>query len=99
PGKAIFTLTGIKYFPGLAALDCSGNYLSSLDLSGNSSLFILKCNDNLIDTLQISACTNLVSLNCENNKLTKLGFYRQSESVLRQLREKQPDQFKRYALR
>ena len=42
-------MTGIGYFVGLAALDCSDNELTSLDLSANAKLQILKAEGNQLD--------------------------------------------------
>ena len=48
-GLGIRDLTGIGYFVGLAALDCSDNELTSLDLSANAKLQILKAEGNQLD--------------------------------------------------
>lgn len=39
-------LTGIEYFKGLTALDCSENKLTSLDVSKNAALIALYCSGN-----------------------------------------------------
>ena len=53
-------------------LDCWGNELTSLDVSGCSSLSELKCNGNQLTSLNLSSCTALTELSCWNNKLTSL---------------------------
>ena len=54
-------------------LDCWGNELTSLDVSGCSSLSELKCNGNQLTSLNLSSCTALTELSCWNNKLTSLN--------------------------
>ena len=44
--KSIFSLTGIKEFENLIYLDCSGNYLTELDLDDLSKLVYLDCRAN-----------------------------------------------------
>ena len=48
PGKSIPTLSGIELFGNLQTLDCSGNNLSSLNLSNNKSLTRIYCYNNPI---------------------------------------------------
>lgn len=63
-------LTGIEDFAGLEELYCSGNALTSLDVSQNSTLFVLDCSDNqLTDLMPTSSLTSLL---CDGNQLTAL---------------------------
>lgn len=49
PGLGIQDLRGIGYFNKLENLDCSGNELTSLDLSGNPELQTLNAENNQLD--------------------------------------------------
>jgi Leucine-rich repeat (LRR) protein len=73
----ITDITGIEYFPNLIHFDCSGNFISRMDLSNNTKLIVLRCGPNeplhelilpKIDTLKIFGCTwtNLVHLDLSN---------------------------------
>ena len=68
----IADLTGIEYFTSLCALQCSGNQLTSLDVSQNTALEVLSCGDNQLTSLNVSSNTALQSLNCDDNQLTSL---------------------------
>ncbi len=65
-------LTGIEYFTDLRILDCQGNLLTSLDLSGNKELRELNCYKNQLTHLDVSKCTKLTTLHCGENELTQL---------------------------
>lgn len=77
-GKGITSLKGLEYFINLKTLDCSENEISSLDISGNTSLTSLYCNQNKIKALDlsknirlqrlISYDNDIVSLDVSNNK-------------------------------
>ena len=62
-----FSIYGI-----VTSLSCSNNKITSLDISGNTSLTSLYCNDNELTTLDVSDCTELRYLYCSNNQLTSL---------------------------
>ncbi|NVN19047.1 hypothetical protein GUA46_11905 [Muricauda sp. HICW] len=49
----IKSLQGIAYFKGLAHLDCSGNNLTSLDISQNSKVTAFKFDGNPLETLDM----------------------------------------------
>ena len=49
PGMGIQDLRGIEYFTELEILDCSGNELTSLDLSANAKLQSLNAENNRLD--------------------------------------------------
>jgi hypothetical protein len=68
----ISSLKGIEFFPNLEDLDCSGNKLTTLDLSNNTALTRLDCYSNNLSTLNVSNNTALTYLNCGSNKLTAL---------------------------
>ena len=65
-------LSGIEWFSGLEVLDCTGNYLRSLDLSYNTKLEILWCEENQLRNLDLSHNTALEELGCGGNQLTSL---------------------------
>ena len=70
-------LTGTLNVSGLTALtmlNCQGNELTGLDVSGCSSLKEIKCIDNnLTGTLDVSGLTALERLWCDNNDLTAIN--------------------------
>ena len=68
----ITDLTGIEAFVSLTGLYCSGNQLTSLDVSTCTALALLYCNDNQLTSLDVSTCTVLYILRCSNNQLTSL---------------------------
>jgi len=66
-------------FPG----ECSGNTISSLNITNNPNLSQIYCSNNKIRELNLSECKNLMVLSCENNQLTKLDL--SANSKLQQL--------------
>lgn len=66
------SLEGIEYFRNLKILNCWANQLTTLDLSGCSSLMVLKCANNELTTLDLSDCSLLTILYCWENKLATL---------------------------
>jgi len=54
---------------GIAYLDCSGNRLTGLAVSKNTTLTRLNCANNQLITLDVSKNTALTDLNCSNNPL------------------------------
>ncbi len=72
-GQELTSLQGIERFDNLTSLDCSENFLTTLDVSNNTKLLILDCGYNQITTLDITANTVLKVLNCRENKLTALS--------------------------
>ena len=71
-GMHISTLKGVELFPDLTYLDCSGNQLTSLDVSKNTALTELSCADNQLTSLDVSGLTALTNLECDRNQLTSL---------------------------
>ena len=65
-------LTGLGYFTSLEVLDCSGNELKALDLSGQKYLKKLSCQGNRLDELQVTGQKSLQELNCSGNRLEVL---------------------------
>ena len=53
--SGISSLEGIDVFTELRSLDCSGNSIAALDLSGSRELTSLDCSDNALTRLDLSA--------------------------------------------
>ena len=70
--KGLTDLSALKYFTGLQTLNCSGNLLTTLDVSALTNLTSLDCSDNALTKLNVSGLTNLTSLDCYRNELTTL---------------------------
>ena len=70
--RNIWDLTGISYLTALQSLNCSGNKLKELTISGLSRLHTLDCSDNSIRTMTLEALPALSVLRCGNNRLTQL---------------------------
>ena len=67
-------LSPIAYFTNLTGrLNCSCNYLTSLDVNALDKLERLDCFDNSLTSLKVSGCSSLKTLYCSNNKLTSLN--------------------------
>ena len=67
--EPITSLKGIKNFVNLVNLDCDGNLLTELDLSGLEKLEYLDCCYNKIKTLNISGCKALQQVYCYMNEI------------------------------
>ena len=70
--KNISDLSGIEDFTALEELDCSGNALTSADLSKNVNLIYLYIDDNQLTSLTLDAHPQLEELGCSSNQLTAL---------------------------
>jgi len=68
--EGISDLTGIEDFTALEILDCTENFLTSLDVSNNLNLWELDCGINQLTS--IIANPNIESLLCDENQLTSL---------------------------
>ena len=62
----IASLRGIELLPELEYLDCSYNYLTTLDLSGNPRLAWLYCEGNSLTRLDLTPCPQVLSIVREN---------------------------------
>ena len=67
--RSIGDVTGLEYFTGLTALDCSGNQLTGLDISKNVELMWLDCSDNELTELDVTNNTLLMELNVRYNQM------------------------------
>ena len=68
-------LTGkieLTFSDDLIQLACSSNQLTSLNVSGCTSLEFLYCHNNQLTSLNASGCMSLGYLDCNNNQLTSL---------------------------
>ena len=78
-GKSISNLQGIKYFTALKELRCYNNPMTSLDVSGMTSLTYLDCaptdsyTGTKLTSLNVSGCTNLETLLCYNTNISLLS--------------------------
>ena len=72
PASGITNLTGIKYLTAVEVLICTNNSLTTLDVSGCTSLRDLRCSENNLRALNVSGCTALTDLVCDENNLTTL---------------------------
>lgn len=72
PNLNISDLTGIEAFLYITGLNCSGNRLSSIDISKNTRLGQLNCSENNLTTLNAGNNTDLWSLQCADNQLSSL---------------------------
>lgn len=70
--KNLTSLAGIEYFTNLVNLNCSGNQLTTLDVTKLTKLMYLVCNDNQLTALDVTGLTNLTSLQCNDNQLVSL---------------------------
>ena len=70
--RRIDSLKGIELFPMLTSLDCSGQNLTTLDVSHNTLLTNLDCSGNDLTDLNLSGNIVLSSLDCSSNELKSL---------------------------
>ena len=66
------SLRGIEYFVNLKSLNCFGNQLTELDLTGNPELTNLSCACNQLTELDVTGNPALEGLLCYSNDLTEL---------------------------
>jgi Leucine-rich repeat (LRR) protein len=77
----ISNLQGIAYFTSLLTLWCSGNQLTTIDVSALKSLKELECGFNQLTSLDVSQNTALEDLGCPNNQLSELDVSKNPELV------------------
>jgi len=68
----IADMTGIEAFTGVYSINCSGNKLTSLDVSNNTNLSQLNCSGNNISSLKLGENETLWSLNGAGNRLVNI---------------------------
>ena len=69
----ISTLEGIELFTNLTSLICSGNKLTSINISSNTALLTLRCDSNQIARLDVSNNIALETLSCSKNILATIN--------------------------
>ncbi|MCF7559555.1 T9SS type B sorting domain-containing protein [Sabulilitoribacter multivorans] len=79
--KSILDLTGIEDFTALSILDCSGNQLSSINVSQNTNLTELYCFGNQLTNLNVTSLSALKILWCYQNRLTNLNVSQNTELI------------------
>ena len=72
PGN-ITSLEGIQYFSNLKRLNCWGNHITSIDLTGLNALEELNCFNNQITSINFATANQLKVVSCYNNLLTNLN--------------------------
>nr|HQH73860.1 hypothetical protein [bacterium] len=72
PDRGIKNLKGIEYFPNITALDCTGNGISSLNVSQNREIRKLNCRANNLTSLNVANLSRLEELTVADNDLTEL---------------------------
>jgi Leucine-rich repeat (LRR) protein len=70
--SSIFDMREIEHFINLIVLDCSDNFITTLNLNNNLQLVRLACNKNMLHTLEIVNCTELRMLDCNTNAIDDL---------------------------
>lgn len=65
-------LAGIDEFKKLKVLKCSYNYLSSLDLTGNTLLEEVQCFQNRLTSINVSANNKIEGIYCFENNLSSI---------------------------
>jgi len=71
--KNIANLASIEAFTNLTELDCSGNALTTLDLSSNTKLTYLDCSYNSLTALNTDVLTALTYLDVSHNSIANSG--------------------------
>ncbi len=88
-GLGITKLNGIEHFTSLVTLDCSGNGITSLDISKNVLLEELDCSGNYIKTLNTAANTQLRALYCSDNAINSLALEKNTHLTVLNARSNQ----------
>ena len=71
--KNITDLKGIEYFASLQVLNCSGNRLQQIDLSGNTELATLDCTNSQVIGLNVANNKKLTHLYVAQNNISSLN--------------------------
>ena len=65
--------TGLKYFPNLVELNCSGNPIKSVTLN-LPNLIKLNCSSCQLSSMNLTGCSSLENLDCSKNSLSIINF-------------------------
>lgn len=71
--SGIQSLKGVELLDRVESLNCSGNQLTTLDVSANTQLKNLNCRDNQISELNVNNNLELETLDCHNNQIHVLN--------------------------
>ena len=77
--RYVLTAQTVKIIGYCTTLYCSGNAITSIDLSNNRGLEELDCSSNQLTVLDLSNNSELTKLNCNNNQLTVLDLSNNSK--------------------
>ena len=80
-GLGISSLVGIERFTSLTSLACSGNKLTSLNVSSNTALLSLRCDSNQISALDVSKNTFLETLSISKNRISSISLSNNKDLV------------------
>jgi hypothetical protein len=67
------SLEGIEYFTNINYLNCTGNQLTSIDVSQLDQLFGLVCHNNMLSSINVDNNLLMNSLGCANNLIAVLN--------------------------
>ncbi len=70
--EKIAVIDEISNFVNLTILNCSGNQITSLNVTGISNLYQLYCSNNQLPSLNIQGLTQLITLDCTANQLPSI---------------------------
>jgi len=70
--QGIVMMDEIYLFANLTSLKCSGNQLTTLNVTTLTQLVTLVCDNNILTRLDISRNTRLISLDCSHNHISLL---------------------------
>ena len=76
--RYVLTAQTVKIIGNCTSLGCSGNGITSIDLSNNSGLKALACGSNKLTSLDLSNNSGLEQLACYSNQLTSLDLSKNS---------------------
>lgn len=77
--KELTSIEGIEYFVNIVKLDCSGNKLSSVDISKNPRLVELICSSNNLSEINTKNNLALTKIYCSQNPLGSIDVTHLSE--------------------
>ena len=72
PNQNISNLTGVEDFTNLQILECTGNNLTTVNISQNINLIQVSFNSNQLSTIDLNSNLNLTSFSCFNNQLVEI---------------------------
>ncbi len=70
--EKIAVIDEISNFVNLTILNCSGNQITSLNVTGIPNLYQLYCSNNQLPSLNVQGLTQLITLDCSANQLPSI---------------------------